>query len=313
MDGQDNLPISRLYQRLNHFLTKSIQTMRWLGQQESDNVDDRRGSSGGGGGGLLVGGGIGSVLIALIYMFLGGDPSEVLNQTSTSPVTTQSQSGPQPDDAAASFTAKVLGSTETVWTKLFAGQGAQYQKPTLVVFRQVTSSGCGTAQDAMGPFYCPLDQKVYMDLSFYDDLSQRFQAPGQFAAAYVVAHEIGHHVQNQLGIMAQTDKLRQRLSEREYNKVSVRLELQADFFAGVWAHHAQGQGVAFDANDVESALTAANAIGDDRIQQQTQGRVVPDAFTHGTSAQRVYWFKKGLETGDLKQGDTFNSTEDANL
>lgn len=286
--------------------------MRWLGQQESSNVDDRRGSSGGGGG-LLVGGGIGSVVIAIIYMLLGGNPSEVLNQTSTAPVTTQSQSGPQADDAAASFTAKVLGSTETVWTQLFAEQGSQYRKPKLVMFRQVTQSGCGTAQDAMGPFYCPLDQKVYIDLSFYDDLSERFQAPGQFAAAYVVAHEIGHHVQKQLGIMDQTDKLRERLSEREYNKVSVRLELQADFFAGVWAHHANGKSVELDENDIESALTAANAIGDDRIQQETQGRVVPDAFTHGTSAQRVYWFKKGFKTGDLKQGDTFNSTEDSNL
>lgn len=286
--------------------------MRWLGQQESSNVDDRRGSSGGGGG-LLVGGGIGSVVIAIIYLLLGGNPSEVLNQTASSSSTSQSPSGPQPDDAAASFTAKVLGSTETIWTQLFAEQGAQYRKPRLVVFRQVTQSGCGTAQDAMGPFYCPLDQKVYMDLSFYDDLSERFQAPGEFAAAYVVAHEIGHHVQNLLGVMDQTNKLRQRMSEREYNKVSVRLELQADFFAGVWAHHASGKSFELDPNDVESALTAANAIGDDRIQQETQGRVVPDAFTHGTSAQRVYWFKKGLKTGDLKQGDTFNSTEDANL
>lgn len=165
----------------------------------------------------------------------------------------------------------------------------------------------------MGPFYCPVDQKVYIDLSFYDELAKRFQAPGDFAMAYVVAHEIGHHVQKQLGIMEQTDALRARMSSQEYNKVSVRLELQADFFAGVWAHHAQGQSIALDENDVESALTAANAIGDDKIQEETQGRVVPDAFTHGTSAQRVYWFKKGLKTGDIKQGDTFNSREDANL
>ena len=181
------------------------------------------------------------------------------------------------------------------------------------MFRGATQSGCGTAQQAMGPFYCPEDQKVYIDLSFYDELAQRFQAPGEFAMAYVVSHEIGHHIQKQLGIMDKTDELRQRLSERDYNKVSVRLELQADFFAGVWAHHAQGQTIALDENDVESALTAANAIGDDKIQEQTQGRVVPDAFTHGTSAQRVYWFKKGLKTGDISQGDTFNSREDANL
>ena len=284
--------------------------MRWLGGRESDNVEDRRGS---GGGGLLVGGGIGTVVIAVIVMLLGGDPSQILNQSEPDQATSQAPAGPQADDAAASFTRKVLASTEDVWTKIFADQGNQYQKPTLVMFRNVTQSGCGTAQEAMGPFYCPEDQKVYIDLSFYDELAQRFQAPGDFAMAYVVAHEIGHHVQKQLGIMAKTDELRQRLSEREYNKISVRLELQADFFAGVWANHAQGQSIALDANDVESALTAANAIGDDKIQEQTQGRVVPDAFTHGTSAQRVYWFKKGLKTGDIKQGDTFNSNEDANL
>lgn len=285
--------------------------MRWLGGRESDNVEDRRGS--GGGGGLLVGGGIGTVVIAIIVTLLGGDPSQILSGGGDEQAVSQAPSGPQPDDAAAQFTSRVLASTEDVWTKLFAEQGAQYQKPKLVIFQNVTSSGCGTAQEAMGPFYCPADQKVYIDLSFYDDLAQRFQAPGELAMAYVVAHEIGHHVQKRLGIMDKTDQLRQQLSEREYNKVSVRLELQADFFAGVWAHHAQGQSISIDENDVESALTAANAIGDDRIQEQTQGRVVPDAFTHGSSAQRVYWFKKGLKTGDLNQGDTFNSREDANL
>ncbi len=286
--------------------------MRWLGGRESDNVDDRRGSSGGGG--MLVGGGIGTVVVAIIVMLLGGDPSEILNQSSPDQATSQqAPTGPQADDAAAHFTRKVLASTEDVWTKLFAEQGSQYRKPTLVMFRGATSSGCGTAQQAMGPFYCPLDQKVYIDLSFYDELARRFNAPGDFAMAYVVAHEIGHHVQKQLGIMDKTDQLRQQMSKQEYNRVSVRLELQADFFAGVWAHHAQGQSMALSDSDVESALTAANAIGDDKIQQETQGRVVPDAFTHGTSAQRVYWFKKGLKTGDLSQGDTFNSREDSNL
>lgn len=281
--------------------------MRWLGGRESDNVDDRRGS---GGGGLLVGGGIGTVVIAVIVMLLGGDPSDILNQGSGQQAAPVNQ---QADDKAAQFTRRTLASTEDVWTKLFAEQGNQYRKPVLVLFRGVTSSGCGTAQKAMGPFYCPLDQKVYIDLSFYDDLAERFQAPGELAMAYVIAHEIGHHVQKQLGIMDKTDQLRQRLSEREYNRVSVRLELQADFFAGVWAHHAQGQSISIDENDIESALTAANAIGDDKIQEETQGRVVPDAFTHGSSAQRVYWFKKGLKTGDINQGDTFNSREDANL
>ena len=286
--------------------------MRWIGQRESDNVDDRRG---GGGGGLLVGGGIGSIVIALIYMFLGGNPSDILNQQSTDTQSSASAPvGPQPDDQAAKFTRVVLASTEDVWTKQFADQGSQYRDPTLVMFRQVTQSGCGTASESSGPFYCPTDQKVYIDLSFYDELAQRFQAPGDFAMAYVVAHEIGHHVQKQLGIMDKIDEARSQLSEVENNRLSVRLELQADFLAGVWAHYAQQQNKDFiDASDIQEALTAASAIGDDRIQQETQGRVVPDAFTHGTSKQRAYWFTKGFKTGDIKQGDTFNSREDSNL
>lgn len=285
--------------------------MRWLGGRESDNVDDRRG---GGPGGLVIGGGIGTLVIAVIVMLLGGDPSALLNQQQDGGI--QTEQGPvnqQADDAAAKFTRKVLASTEDVWTKLFAEQNAQYVAPVLVMYRGVTSSGCGTAQKAMGPFYCPADQKVYIDLSFYDELAEQFQAPGELAMAYVIAHEIGHHVQHLLGITDKTDAMRQRMSEREYNKVSVRVELQADFFAGVWAHHAQGQSISIDENDVAAALKAANAIGDDHIQQETQGRVMPDAFTHGTSAQRMYWFKKGLQTGDLNQGNTFNSKEDAGL
>lgn len=284
--------------------------MRWLGGRESDNVEDRRG---GGGGGLIVGGGIGTVVIAVIVMLLGGDPSTILNQRSSQQEVSEAPAGPQADDEAASFTRKVLASTEDVWTEIFRQQGGQYQQPTLVMFRNVTQSGCGTASQASGPFYCPGDRKLYIDLSFYDELAQRFNAPGDFAMSYVIAHEVGHHVQKLLGVMDQTDALRQRMSERQYNRVSVRLELQADFFAGVWAHHAKGQSIDFDQSDVEEALTAANAIGDDHIQRETQGTVVPDAFTHGTSAQRVYWFMKGLKTGDLKQGDTFNSREDANL
>ncbi len=282
--------------------------MRWLGQRESDNVDDRRGS---GGGGLLVGGGIGTVVIAVIVMLLGGDPSEILNQGGGGQSATQGPADPQADDQAAKFTKVILASTEDVWTQLFAQQNAQYRKPTLVVFRDVTQSGCGTASESSGPFYCPGDQKMYIDLSFYDELSQRFGAPGDAAMAYVLAHEVGHHLQKLLGIMDKTDQLRSQLSERDYNRVSVRLELQADFFAGVWAHHAKN--LQWDQSDVEEALTAANAIGDDKLQQATQGRVVPDAFTHGSSAQRMYWFKKGFQTGDMKQGDTFNSREDANL
>ncbi len=264
---------------------------------------------------MLVGGGIGSIVIALIYMFLGGNPSDILNQQTTD---TQSSSsapvGPQPDDQAAKFTRVILASTEDVWTKQFADQGSQYRDPTLVMFRQVTQSGCGTASESSGPFYCPTDQKVYIDLSFYDELAKRFQAPGDFAMAYVVAHEIGHHVQKQLGIMDKIDEARSQMSEVENNRLSVRLELQADFLAGVWAHYAQQQNKDFiDASDIQEALTAASAIGDDRIQEETQGRVVPDAFTHGTSKQRAYWFTKGFKTGDIKQGDTFNSREDSNL
>ncbi|MBC3785538.1 KPN_02809 family neutral zinc metallopeptidase [Spirosoma utsteinense] len=283
--------------------------MRWLGQRESSNVEDRRGS--GGGGGLLVGGGIGSVVIAVIVMLLGGDPSEILNQSNSNSSAVQAPADQQAEDEAAKFTSVILASTEGVWTQIFSSQNGQYRKPTLVLFRGATQSGCGTASESSGPFYCPGDQKLYIDLSFYDQLSQRFGAPGDAAMAYVIAHEVGHHVQKQLGVMDKVDELRSRLSEREYNKISVRLELQADFFAGVWANHAKN--LEFDQSDLEEALTAANAIGDDRLQQATQGRVVPDAFTHGTSAQRMYWFKKGFQTGDINQGDTFNSREDSNL
>ncbi|GAB3728713.1 KPN_02809 family neutral zinc metallopeptidase [Spirosoma lituiforme] len=283
--------------------------MRWLGGRESDNVEDRRGS--GGGGGLLVGGGIGSVVIAVIVMLLGGDPTEVLNRSS--PTQQTSPADQQAEGEAASFTRKTLASTEDVWTQIFADQGSQYRKPTLVMFDQATTSGCGTASEASGPFYCPADQKVYIDLSFYNELRDRFNVPGDFAMSYVIAHEIGHHVQKQLGIMDKVDRLRGQISQRDQNKLSVRLELQADFFAGVWANKAQGKTIELDKNDIESALTAANAIGDDRIQKETRGTVVPDAFTHGTSAQRVYWFSKGFKTGDINQGDTFNSQEDANL
>lgn len=263
---------------------------------------------------MVVGGGIGTLVIALVVYLLGGDPSQLLQNNNDQQQTTASApDGPQPDDAAASFTKKVLASTEDVWTKIFAEQNAKYPAPTLVLFRQQTSSGCGGASAASGPFYCPGDQKVYIDLSFYDELAQRFQAPGDFAMAYVVAHEIGHHIQKQMGTMDKVDAARERNSEVQNNRLSVRLELQADFYAGVWAHHAQGQSIALDDNDVNAALRAASSIGDDRIQQETQGQVVPDAFTHGTSAQRVYWFKKGLKTGDISQGDTFNSREDASL
>ncbi len=209
------------------------------------------------------------------------------------------------ENQKAEFVKVVLKDTEDVWNKLFQERGETYQEPILVLFTGVDQSGCGTASAAMGPFYCPEDSKVYIDLSFYDDLQSRFGAPGDFAMAYVVAHEVGHHVQDLWGISDKVHAARQRLSEEEYNKLSVKLELQADFLAGVWAHHDQELNNILEPGDIEEALTAANAIGDDRLQKQSQGYVVPDAFTHGTSEQRMYWFKKGFETGDIEQGDTF--------
>jgi predicted metalloprotease len=213
------------------------------------------------------------------------------------------------NDEGADFVSAVLGETEDVWSEIFSQRGQTYQRPHLVLFSGEARSACGLADAATGPFYCPGDQKVYLDMSFFQELEQRFGSSGDFARAYVIAHEIGHHVQNQLGIMAKVDRLRDRLSESEYRKVSVRLELQADFFAGVWAHHAEKSRHILEEGDVAEALNAASAIGDDRIQKQTQGYVVPDAFTHGTSEQRVRWFTKGLKTGDLQQGDTFNADQ----
>lgn len=287
--------------------------MRWIGGRESGNVEDRRGS---GGRGLAIGGGIGTIVIAIIVTLLGGDPSDFLSSESTQSPATPSAgqaAGPQADDAAAQFTRRVLGSTEDTWTAVFAKDGAQYKPPTLVMFRDQTQSGCGMASAASGPFYCPGDRKLYIDLSFYDELSRRFNAPGDFAMAYVVAHEVGHYIQDQMGIMDKVHAAQERAGEAEANRLSVRLELQADFLAGVWAHNAQGNSFALEQGDVEEALRAANSIGDDRIQQQTQGYVQPERFTHGSAAQRMYWFSKGLKTGDINQGDTFNSREDSNL
>ncbi|WP_343304842.1 neutral zinc metallopeptidase [Chitinophaga niabensis] len=282
--------------------------MRWQGRRESGNVEDRRGSSRGG---LIAGGGIGTIVIAVIIYFLGGDPSQVMDlQQQQAP--SQGQLSPQQEAAekeAAGFVKVVLADTEDVWNKLFSEMNQQYQEPTLVMFTGVVESACGNASSASGPFYCPADRKVYIDLSFYDELKDKLNAPGDFAMAYVIAHEVGHHVQNLLGISEKVQRARSQLSETEYNKLSVKLELQADFFAGVWANHAQKMQNILEAGDIEEALNAANAIGDDRLQKQSRGVVVPDAFTHGTSAQRMYWFKKGFETGDVRQGDTFNSNQ----
>lgn len=285
--------------------------MRWRGQRESDNVEDRRGISPGG---IAVGGGIGTILLVLVVMALGGDPSALLNQTQTQTQPGQTSDKPYvsqnpQEEERKHFVATVLASTEDVWRNQFKAMGKTYREPTLVLFSGQVNSACGMAGAAMGPFYCPGDSKLYIDLSFYDELKDRFGAPGDFAQAYVVAHEVGHHVQNLLGISEQVNQLRSRLSEKEFNKISVRMELQADFFAGVWAHHAQRMKNLLDERDIEDGLRAASAIGDDTLQRQSQGHVVPDAFTHGTSAQRVRWFRKGWDTGDINQGDTFNASQ----
>jgi predicted metalloprotease len=279
--------------------------MKWAGRRESSNVEDRRGFSGGG---LAVGGGIVGVIVILLKVFLGGDTSD-LNQVlpqQGGPAKEMSAEEQKKDDERASFVKVVLADTEDVWGKLFSEAGKTYTDPTLVLFRESVQSACGMAGSATGPFYCPGDQKLYIDLSFFEEMQNHLHAPGDFAMAYVVAHEVGHHIQKLNGTSAKMDRLRQQLSEEEYNKYSVKLELQADFLAGVWANHAQKMKNILEANDIEEALNAANAIGDDRLQKEAQGQVVPESFTHGTSAQRVYWFKKGFETGDVSQGNTFN-------
>lgn len=283
--------------------------MLWQGRRQSSNIEDRRGMSGKG---IAVGGGIGTMVLAAIIYLLGGDPSEIINSTPTSVSTEQTSAGKSADDASSQFVGVVLADTEDIWSKLFSDMNRQYTEPTLVFFTQATQSGCGFASQASGPFYCPADSKIYIDLSFFQEMKEQFNAAGDFAQAYVLAHEVGHHVQHLLGITTKVDAQRGRLSEKEMNQLSVKLELQADFLAGVWAHYeAQKEDPQLNKSiiqpgDIEEALNAANAIGDDRLQKQSQGYVVPDAFTHGTSAQRIAWFKKGYETGDIRQGDTFN-------
>lgn len=283
--------------------------MLWQGREGSSNVDDRRGISGKG---LAAGGGIIGVIVVLINMFMGGGDVSQLPQVIQQGGSQQEMSSGQQaaDEERAQFVKVVLKDTEEIWNKLFAESGSDYPEPTLVLFRGSVQSGCGGASAASGPFYCPADQKLYIDLSFYEDLSRRFGAPGDFAMAYVVAHEVGHHIQTITGTSEKMARWRQQLDEREYNRRSVMMELQADFLAGVWAHYMkgkthQGQNV-IQEGDIEEALIAANAIGDDRLQKESQGRVVPDAFTHGTSEQRMYWFRKGYQTGNINQGDTFN-------
>lgn len=288
--------------------------MKWEGNRESDNVEDRR--DGGGGGSPIFGGrsiGIGTIVVALLGGWvLGINPLTILGMLSGggSPAQVQPQAPaqrPPADDKMARFVSTVLADTEDVWQEVFRQGGGKYQDPRLVLFRGATPTACGTGQAAMGPFYCPGDQKVYIDLGFYETLKNRLGAPGDFAQAYVIAHEVGHHVQNQLGISAKVDQMRGRVSKAEYNALSVRLELQADCFAGVWAHHAQAARQILEKGDVEEAMNAAAKIGDDALQRANGGAVVPESFTHGTSAQRQRWFNNGLQNGDVKACDTFAS------
>jgi len=281
--------------------------MRWQGKRQSDNVEDRRGI---GGKGLAVGGGVGGLIIIVLFVLLGGNPDEVMQslQTETAvPPTTAGQPLSEKDKEMGDFVSVVLADIEDVWNARFQEMGQDYREPRLVLYTGTVDSGCGFAGAASGPFYCPPDERVYLDLSFFEDMQRKLGAPGDFALAYVIAHEVGHHVQNLLGINDQVMSRQGRVSEQEFNQLLVRMELQADFLAGVWAHYAQQAADFLERGDLEEGINAAGAVGDDRIQRQTQGYVVPDAFTHGTSEQRVRWFRKGLETGDIRQGDTFNA------
>ena len=279
--------------------------------RESRNVEDRRGQGGRrlGGGGKI---GIGTIVLALIPMYFGIDPSVVLNTSEMmSPPAIESSQPGQPrsaaEDETARFVSMVLADTEDTWGPIFKAGGAQYREPGMVLYTGATRSACGVGQAEMGPFYCPADGKVYLDLSFFNELGQRYGAQGDFAQAYVIAHEVGHHVQNLLGISDKVQQARQRVSEREANLLSVRLELQADCLSGVWANHAHRSRQVLEAGDVEEGLAAASAVGDDRMQKQARGFAVPDSFTHGSAAQRVRWFRAGLESGELRACDTFST------
>ena len=285
--------------------------MRFDDHRESENVEDRRGEGGhrfrlDGRGGKI---GIGTIVLALVAMYFGVDPSVVLDTASVVQSPSPESAAPRSpaEDELARFASMVLADTEDTWGPIFQAAGTQYREPRMVLFTGATRSACGVGQAEMGPFYCPADQKLYLDLSFFDELHRRFEAPGDFAQAYVIAHEVGHHVQNLLGISERVQQARGRVSEREANALSVRVELQADCLAGVWGHHADRTRQVLEAGDVEEALGAASAIGDDRLQKQVQGRVVPDSFTHGSSAQRTRWFRTGLERGDLRACDTFSA------
>lgn len=279
--------------------------MRWQNREQSSNVEDRRGRTI-----KRVGGGIGigAILMAVFALIMGENPLNVLQQVTNQQTEEVATGTNKQDEVLTQFVGVVLKETESVWSKVFREQlNEQYIEPKLVLYSGEDNTGCGYAQSTTGPFYCPADQRVYIDLSFYEELQTRFKAPGDFAMAYIIAHEVGHHVQNLLGITTEVENQRRRLSEADGNKLSVALELQADFLAGIWAHYTQKMENLLEKGDLEEALNAASSVGDDRIQMEARGYVVPDAFTHGTSAQRMFWFKKGYETGDINQGDTFKA------
>ncbi|MEA3291043.1 MAG: neutral zinc metallopeptidase [Pseudomonadota bacterium] len=282
--------------------------MRWKQSRRSSNIEDRRGTRMKKG---LLSGGLGTIAFLLIAHFFGYGPAMLFKAGTSLLPAREVSSGPRPaaENEQAEMVATVLADTEDVWTEQFRRMGLRYEQPTLVLFTGMTESACGLAQEAMGPFYCPGDRKVYVDLQFYDDMKRQFGASGDFAQAYVVAHEVGHHVQTLLGISDQVEKLRRRAGKREGNRIQVRMELQADCYAGVWANHTQHNRQFLEKGDIEEGLNAAAAIGDDRLQRQTQGRVVPDAFTHGTSEQRVKWFYIGMKSGDMNQCDTFSTRD----
>jgi uncharacterized protein len=279
--------------------------MRWRGGRQSTNVDDRRGI---GRGGVAVGGGLGALVITILALLFGVDPSALLDQTGGGALEAAGGEGVAAahDDEMGQFVRVVLGTTEDAWNEIFRQQGSRYREPTLVLFNGQVNSACGRATASVGPFYCPGDERLYIDLSFYRELKERFRAPGDFAQAYVVAHEVGHHVQHLTGAMEKVSAAQRRMSQAEGNRLSVRLELQADCYSGIWARYADQRGVV-EPGDIGEALQAASAIGDDRLQKQSQGHVVPDSFTHGTSEQRARWFRAGYESGDVRRCDTFSA------
>jgi len=281
--------------------------MRWEGRRQSENVEDRRSR---GGGGMAIGGGLGTLVLLLVVWLLGGNPMQFLQQTQSGGGNAGIEAPASPEEErAVSFVKTVLADTEDIWNEEFARMGKTYEEPKLVLFRGTVQSGCGGASSQMGPFYCPADRTVYIDLSFFNELDQRFGAAGDFAQAYVIAHEVGHHVQNLLGISTQVHQAQQRAGESGANELSVRLELQADFLAGMWARKGQQKFEFLEEGDLEEALNAANKIGDDTLQKQAQGRVVPDSFTHGSSAQRMRWFKKGLQSDRFDPNNTFQTDD----